>query len=163
MSSQQILTEALDLPDFVVKAYLGDLTDADLLRRPAPGMNHLAWQIGHLITSERNLMEAVSPGSMPALPEGFAEKHSKANDQNDDPSAFLTKEGYLALYATIRSATRAAIAKLTEADLEKPGPEPTRNFLPTVSSVISMQGSHWMMHAGQWAVVRRQLGRPPLF
>jgi hypothetical protein len=29
--------------------------------------------------------------------------------------------------------------------------------------VFSMQGSHWMMHAGQWAVLRRKLGRPPLF
>jgi len=22
---------------------------------------------------------------------------------------------------------------------------------------------HWLMHAGQWAVVRRKLGKPPLF
>jgi hypothetical protein len=28
--------------------------------------------------------------------------------------------------------------------------------------MLSMQGSHWMMHAGQWVIVRRNLGKPVL-
>ena len=40
-----------------------DLSDADLLVRPAPSANHIAWQLGHLIASERNLVEAAAPGS----------------------------------------------------------------------------------------------------
>jgi hypothetical protein len=32
-----------------------------------------------------------------------------------------------------------------------------------VGDVFSMQGGHLLMHAGQWAVVRRKLGRKPLF
>jgi hypothetical protein len=32
-----------------------------------------------------------------------------------------------------------------------------------VGALFSVEGSHWLMHAGQWAVIRRQLGRKPLF
>ena len=29
--------------------------------------------------------------------------------------------------------------------------------------MFSLFGSHWLMHCGQWAVVRRELGRKPIF
>jgi hypothetical protein len=32
-----------------------------------------------------------------------------------------------------------------------------------VAGIFLMQGTHWTMHAGQWAVIRRKLGRAPLF
>ena len=38
-----------------------------------------------------------------------------------------------------------------------------RSRAPSVGAAFSMQGGHWLMHAGQWAVVRRQLGREPIF
>ena len=44
-----------------------------------------------------------------------------------------------------------------------PGPEPMRAYIPDWGTAFVMQDSHWVMHAGQWAVIRRQLGRPPLF
>ncbi len=28
---------------------------------------------------------------------------------------------------------------------------------------IAAAGDHWLMHLGQWSVIRRQLGRKPLF
>jgi hypothetical protein len=28
-----------------------------------------------------------------------------------------------------------------------------------MGALCNMMGSHWMMHAGQWVVVRRELGR----
>ena len=52
---------------------------------------------------------------------------------------------------------------MSDADFDQPGPEPMRAYCPTVGSVFTLQGTHWMMHAGQWAIVRRKLGKPPLF
>ncbi|MBS0262033.1 MAG: hypothetical protein JSS02_08745, partial [Planctomycetes bacterium] len=54
-------------------------------------------------------------------------------------------------------------SSLSAADLDKAPPEKFSSWLKSVGELISMQGSHWMMHAGQWAVVRRKLGKPPLF
>ena len=52
--------------------YLSDLSDADLLVRPTPGANHIAWQFGHLIESEPHLLKIILPDAkMPELPAGF--------------------------------------------------------------------------------------------
>ena len=62
-----------------------------------------------------------------------------------------------------RAGTLKALDKMTDADLDKPGPEKYRDFAKTIGEVFGMQGTHWLMHAGQWAVTRRKLGRKPLF
>lgn len=45
---------------------IGDLTDAELLRRPVP-CNHVAWQSAHLISSECGLMNGIQAGAVPEI------------------------------------------------------------------------------------------------
>ena len=163
MNAKRAIESNIAMADKIAQSYLADLTDAELLVRPVPGANHIAWQLGHLISSERDLIEMVAPGSMPKLPEGFKEKHAKQTAASDDPKAFCTKAEYLKLLKEQRAGTLAALAKQTDADLSKPAPEAMRSHLETVGDLFSMQGGHLLMHAGQWAIVRRKLGRKPLF
>jgi hypothetical protein len=163
MDTRQAFRSSLALADMIMRRYLADLSDADLLVRPVAGANHIAWQLGHLVASERGLTEGVAPGSMPALPAGFKEKHTKETAGSDDPNAFLTKAEYLALYEDVRKGTLAALERMTDADFDKPAPESLRSMCPTVGDVFTLHGQHWTMHGGQWAVIRRKLGRPPLF
>lgn len=163
MSISAHIRSSLELPDMVVRMYLEDLTDDDLFVRPLDGMNHLAWQLGHLISGENFHVSQVCPGSMPPLPDGFSDRHTKETASEDDPSRFLTRQDYLQLMAEQRSGTLAALDSLTDEQLQQPSPESIRYFGPTVGSVFAGESAHWMMHAGQWAVVRRKLGKPPLF
>jgi hypothetical protein len=163
MNTKQALKAGIDGGQFVTGAYLADLTDADLLVRPAPGCNHIAWQLGHLIQAEHGMLDEASPGSMPKLPAGFKEKHAKEKAASDNPKDFLTKDEYLKLAKEQRAGTLALLEKMSDADFDKPAPESMRSYCPTVGSIFTMQGTHWMMHAGQWAVIRRKLGKPPLF
>ncbi len=153
----------LKLPASVVLGYLGDLTDEDLMRRPAPNANHIAWQLGHLIDAEHQLNNMVCPDSMPALPEGFAEQHSKEAAASDEPSAFCTKDQYLKLMQEQRDGTLALLDRLSDEELLQPAPQGIQEFGATVGAVIAGQSAHWMMHAGQWVIVRRQLGKVALF
>jgi hypothetical protein len=162
MNTREGFQTSLGLSDMLVRRYLGDLTDAELLVRPVPGANHIAWQLGHLISSEHGLTEAAG-GTAPPLPEGFKEKHAKPAAAIDDPAAFYTKDEYLKLYEEVRKATIATLNSLKDEDFDKPSPERLRNFVPTIGSIFALQGQHWTMHAGQWVVTRRKLGRPPLF
>ncbi|HVU87625.1 MAG TPA: DinB family protein [Pirellulales bacterium] len=163
MNTKDTIRRSIEGADKIVAAYLGDLTDADLLVRPVPGANHIAWQLGHLIEAENMLIGAIVPGVMPKLPEGFAAKHSKETAASDDPKAFCTKDEYLRLMREQRAGTLKALEKISDADLDKPAPEKFRAFVPTNVDVFLLAGSHPMMHAGQWAVTRRKLGRKPLF
>ncbi len=163
MNTQQALKATILSGQQISEGYLNDLSDADLLVRPVPGTNHIAWQLGHLIAAEHQMVEAVKPGSMPKLPEGFAEKHSKKTAGSDAASDFLSKAEYLELMKQQRAGTLAALATFSDEALDQPAPPPMDKFVKSVGHLFNMQGTHWLMHVGQWAVVRRKLGRPPLF
>ena len=163
MNSRDAIKLSINMGDMISMAYLQDLSDDQMMQRPHAECNHLKWQIGHLITSERMMIEGVAPGSMPALPDGFAERYGKETAKSDDAKKFDSKEELLRVYQSQRSGTLAALAKLSDEELDTPSPEAMQGYAPSVAAAFSMQGSHWIMHAGQWAVLRRQLGKPPLF
>lgn len=163
MSIAAHIKSELQLPASVIQGYLQDLSDEDLMRRPVENANHIAWQLGHLIAAEHQLNNMVCPDSMPTLPEGFAEKHSKETASSDNPSDFCTKDEYLKCMEEQRAGTLALLDRLSDEELEAPSPEHIQQFGATVGTVIAGQSAHWMMHAGQWVIVRRQLGKEALF
>ncbi|MFT4557928.1 MAG: DinB family protein [Planctomycetales bacterium] len=163
MNAREAIKLSIDSAKFVSLEYLADLSDEDMLQRPHAECNHIKWQMGHLISSEHQMVNGVCSGSMPDLPEGFAERYSKETSKSDDPDAFDSKADLRQLLEDQRAATLQALAGLSDEDLDKPAPEAMQAYAPTVGDVFSLQGGHWMMHAGQWAIIRRQLGRPPLF
>ena len=160
MHAKDVAVQTLDFGDMVTKKYLEDLSDADLLVRPIPEMHHIAWQLGHLISSENQMVEAIAPGSSPALPEGFVAKHSKDAGKNDDPKSFLTKSEYLDAWDAQRAATKALLAKLSDAQLDEPAPETLRRMVATTGLVFNFVGAHVLMHVGQYVGVRRKCDKP---
>ena len=120
MNAAEAIRLGIDSGNMVSMSYLGDLSNEEFLHRPHPGCNPITWQIGHLIASEHQMIEGVVPGSMPDLPEGFADKYTKETAASDDASSFHTKEELLALCETTRAATLAALATQSDEDLEKP-------------------------------------------
>lgn len=163
MDTKSAIKQALATADMITTSYLQDLSDKEMMHRPAPGCNHIKWQLGHLIASETQMINACYPDSMPALPEGFADRYSKETSKSDDASAFDSKEVLMELYQQQRQGTLAKLEQIPETDLDHESPESIRGYAPNFGSAFLMQDAHWMMHAGQWAVVRRQLGREPLF
>ncbi len=159
MNAKDVVKQSIGMSQMVTQAYLDDLSDADLMVRPAPGANHIAWQLGHLISSEHDMMNSIGK-SMPALPEGFVEKHCKESSTSDDATKFLKKSEYLALLKTMHEATLTALDATPESELDQPTPEKYRSFIPTVGAMFNMIGGHEMMHVGQFATVRRKLGKP---
>lgn len=163
MNAREAIKLSIDSGKMITLEYLADLSDEDMLQRPHPECNHIKWQVGHLISSEHQMISGVCPGSMPALPEGFADRYTKETAASDDPAAFDSKADLRQLLEEQRAATLEALSGLSDDDLSRPAPEEMQAYAPTVGDVFSLQGGHWVMHAGQWAVIRRQLGRPPLF
>jgi hypothetical protein len=164
MNAKDAIQTALTATQHLLGWYLSDLSDADLLVRPAPSANHIAWQLGHLIAAEVNLLGPQVPGAAyPELPAGFAEQHTRDTAAGDPPRGFRSKADYLGLFTKVREATLANVAKLSDADLDKPVTGGIARFAPTVGALLLLASNHTLMHAGQFTVVRRQLGKPVLF
>ena len=91
MNAREAIKIALTSTKEMMGWYLGDLSDADLLVRPVPNANHIAWQLGHLISSEKHLLGSQEIGAVwPELPAGFAEQHKKETAAMDPPRGFAT-------------------------------------------------------------------------
>ena len=163
MNANEALKSTQAMCMMILKSYIADLTDAELLTRPGVGCNHIAWQLGHLIQSETHLLNAVCPGAAAELPAGFKEQHSKDSAGENSAAKFRTKAEYLELIDKVQASSQAALAKLTEADLDQPSPEQFRAYAPTVGAMFVLIATHPMMHAGQFVPVRRALGKPVLF
>jgi hypothetical protein len=164
MNAKTPIKSVLHSTQHLLNWYLSDLSDADLLVRPVPNSNHIAWQLGHLIHAEAGMIGETIPGAIKVeLPAGFKDNYTKETALIDPPKGFLTKAEYLALFETVRGATFGTLEKLTEADLEKPTTGNMAKFCPTWMDLLLLQGNHAMMHVGQFTVVRRKLGKPVLF
>ena len=162
MNAKDAIRSAFNISSMVLKAYISDLEDADLMRRPGEGCNHLAWQLGHLISSEVMLLGAVGAATDFTLPDGFASTHAKENAGSDDAESFHTKAEYAELFDTVRAASLAALESYPEERLDEEAPENFRSFCPTNGDVFMLAATHPMMHAGQFVIIRRQTGKPVL-
>lgn len=162
MNAKDAMRQVVEMSTMITRSYIDDLADAELLIRPVPGANHIAWQLGHLIVSTHHMLEGVGR-KPPALPAGFAEAYTKETAASDDPARFAPKAQYQGLIDQSKAAVLAAIDATPDADLDKPGPESMREYAATVGAVLLLAGQHWLMHCGQYVPVRRKLGKPAMF
>jgi hypothetical protein len=164
MNATDAIRTMLQSTHSMLNSYVSDLSDADLLVRPVPNANHIAWQLGHLISAEVSMLGPHLPGvAAVQLPAGFKEQHDKAIAAIDPPKGFLAKAQYLSLFNQVREATIAALNKLSDADLDKPTSGQMAKFAPTLGALLVLQSNHVLMHGGQFTVLRRKLGKPVLF
>jgi hypothetical protein len=163
MNGIQAIQTALRSTAELPAMYISDLSDADILVRPLPNANHIAWQLGHLIDAEVQLTnDILKNAKYPEMPKGFKEQHSGKEGSKLD-SGFMGKGDYLGLFAKVRNATIEAVGKLTEADLDRPTTGRMAQFAPNWGALLLLVSNHTLMHAGQFTAVRRKLGKPVIF
>ncbi len=161
MDTKEAIKTSGNISQMVLMSYVGDLDDADLMKRPGDGCNHIAWQLGHLISAETNLLNGICPGKGIELPEGFHETYSRENPCTDDASSYHSKAEYLEWFEKARAASLAALEEIEDAKLDEPNPiESMKEMIPTVGAMYILMLSHPLMHAGQFVPVRRSTGKP---
>jgi hypothetical protein len=163
MNAKDAIRTALTSTQNLLSWYVSDLSDADLLVRPVPNANHIAWQLGHLVFAEIHLLGQLPGAAYPELPTGWSQQHGKETAAMDPPKGFATKSEYLTQFNKVREATLTTLAKMADADLEKPTQGNMAQFAPSLGALLLLQSNHTLMHAGQFTVVRRKLGKPVLF
>ena len=165
MNVKDALKQNLQFSQHLIGMLLADLTDEELRSRPVPGANTVAWQIGHLAATEPRMAASIPGAQYPDLPEAL-KAHGKANrDGNPEPAGgYLTKAEYLDWFNRVRAATIAALEQVPDDVLDRPTPPgPMQPLAPTVGALFLLCNNHTMMHAGQFSVARRALGKPVLF
>ena len=144
--------------------FLGDLSDPEITIRPVANANNIAWQLAHLVTAEKYLLEGELPGvAYPQVPAAIANLGSERTGKVDPPEGYLPKAQYLEWLGKMRAATIAAVDKLSDADLDRPVTNSMAKFAPTLGALLILTANHTLMHGGQFTVVRRALQKPVVF
>lgn len=159
MNAIDVLRSTYMTSRMVLKSYAGDFTDAELMNRAHPECNHLAWQLGHLISAECMFVDQLSAGNGFVLPDGFADQYGRETQGDNDASHFLGAADYMDLLDKVQDATFAALDKTSESELDEDAPAMYQTMFPTKGAVWVLVATHNMMHAGQFVAVRRACGK----
>jgi hypothetical protein len=155
-----VVAQSLTQSAMLLNRYTADLTPQEYLHRPAPKANCVAWTIGHLILSDRGVLKRLGHADLPALPDGFEKRFSR-DEGCTQATEFGDTSILLPLFNQHRQrlidAVKRASAEQLNAPLEKPHP-----MFGNVGEMALFMSAHAAMHAGQFTIVRRSLGRPPL-
>ena len=106
------------------------------------------------------MREGIDSGKGLKTPECFAKAHSNDSKGSEDADAFLAKQNSLDLCSQVRDLSASVLDSETAAELQSHATDTFRAFCPTILDRFLLIAAHPMMHAGQFAVVRRQLGKP---
>jgi hypothetical protein len=163
MRAKEATTHLIGFTGGMLQMFIGDFSEADMTVRPAPGANCAAWQIGHLIASEVEILKAEVPAYKPVeLPPGFIAAHDTDAAKADPPRAFFGRQQYIDLFKKVRAATLALTGELPDEALDQPTSANWRPLTPKIGNLLNFMAVHDLMHFGQLTVIRRKLGKPVL-
>jgi hypothetical protein len=133
---------------------------------PTPAVTHIAWQVGHLAMAQYRLAlerirgakpedaEMISPEFLRYFGRGAIPQLGAAHD--------FSIEQILQVYNRVFEVANRELSTLAGEDLDTPPIVPHQLFTTKLGSLF-WSARHEMLHAGQIGLLRRLMGKPPLW
>jgi hypothetical protein len=138
---------------------LVDVPDEEFAEQPAPGLNHPAWTLGHLVIAADYGLKLL--GQSPTAPEGWNALFFPGTVPDPNRAAYPPKGELLNTYEAAHAALDAAVAVADPAQVAKQNPsEGMRARFPTVGVLLGyLLTTHEAGHLGQLSAWRRMMGK----
>jgi uncharacterized damage-inducible protein DinB len=138
----------------------------DWFRMPHEGVSHIAWQVGHLAFAEYSLalkrIRGKRAEDAQLLPPAFVEKFGRGSLPQPDPRAYPSTAEIRGVFDALHQHVVDEISALDDAVFDEAVTDPHPHF-STKGGALVWCAEHEMMHAGQIGLLRRLLGKPPLW
>lgn len=162
MSARDIAWEQIDAARRYSLSLLEDFSDRDWFRQPSEGVTHIAWQVGHLATSQYSLGLVRLRGEMPddarLVPLAFREHFIRGSAPTADAQQYPSPAHIIEVLSRVHAAVAEEVAKHTNADLEQPQLGKPHPLFNTKIGGLFWCARHEMLHAGQIGLLKRLLG-----
>ncbi len=162
-----MLTTVNDTIAFNLKAsaarlhqYIDDLKPQEFEHQPFPGVNSVAWILGHLAMTDRRILGLFNVEG-PAIPEGFADRFKQTRTAATEQKGLGEPKELVAIFDAYRSKLIETVLSASMEALNKPLPTPL-GPATTVGEAATFMSVHVSLHAGQITLIRRSLGYPPV-
>jgi hypothetical protein len=146
--------------------FLEDLTDTEWFWSPPQYATHTAWQVGHLAVAQYNLCLRRVRGRTTAdesllVSDACIEAFKLGSKPVAEPEKNPPLDEIRRVFNAVHQQSVAELSGRTDAELDEPLAEPHPRF-KTKLEAVEFCPLHEMVHAGQIAMLRRLMGRPPL-
>lgn len=145
---------------------LTDIPVSQWFEFPPGGVSHVAWQVGHLAMAQYRLALERTRDRRDSDAELISDEFLKVFGRDSvpvaDPSQYPSAEEILMTFDRVHQQTMDEIKLLTPEDLNADVYKPHPLVKTRIWSLIWCS-HHEMIHAGQIALIRRQLGAKPLW
>ena len=157
----EAIVAGLRTSEVLFRRFTADLKPTEWHYQPVPGMNTVAWIVGHLVLIEHRRATALGATGLPELPDGFVERYGPTRT-SAEPQTGLDSAGHLTqLFHAVRGRFVVAVRAASPAIMAEPLPTPHPLFADQGEAAAFM-GQHAALHLGQITVLRRLLGYPPV-
>jgi len=155
-----MLLAQLGTGEYLFDKFTSDLSDAEYFKLPAKNTNHIAWNLGHIATSEDSMVAAVT-GSPMKFDEKLHERFGGSSECLDDPAQYPSRGEIDEMRRNARANAIEQLKMFDEAKWDNPAPEGwPADLFPTLGSVWALLATHQFWHIGQITVCRQTLGKP---
>jgi hypothetical protein len=145
---------------------LAAVKDGDWFRPPPGGVTHLAWQVGHLAMAEfRMVLERVrgpQPDDAELLPPEFLRVFGRGSEPLAENVDYPSIEAIRGVFGRVHERVLAELPLLTEAQLAV-RPLTEHRIANTGLRCLWWCSQHELIHTGQIALIKRQLGYPAIW
>jgi hypothetical protein len=145
---------------------LVDIAPADWLRMPTEGVTHLAWQLGHLAMAEYRLTlerwRGVQPSDANLISPAFLQLFGRGSVPVPEARVYPTIADIRAVFDAVHEQARREVAEYADADWDTPALTPHPLFTHKGGALLWCS-HHETLHVGQIGLLRRLLGRAPLW
>lgn len=159
-SPNDVIAFALKASHTRFHAFVDDLKPEEFEAQPIPGVNSVAWMLGHLAMTDRRVVGMFGV-EVPPLPDGFEVKFKTTKQAAVEQKGLGDPKVLLALFDQYRLLLIETARTADSETLNRPLPNPHPLFA-TVGEAVAFMAVHVGLHAGQITVIRRALGYPPV-
>jgi len=146
---------------------LAAVPEADWFAMPAGCPSHVAWQVGHLAFAEARLIvervggrAAVGGG---AISDEFIRLFARNSIPDTSPASHPTPTEIRRVLDRVHGAALQTLRDTADADLETFVPGTPHRFCRTKADYARWVSHHEFLHAGQIGLIRRMLGKGPVW
>lgn len=165
MTLVAMLTRSITASRSYTVDLLATIDEADWFAMPG-GVTHVAWQVGHLAMAEYRLaLERIRgrlDGDEELIGAEFLKTFGRGSVPVPERSAYPEPAVIRAVFDRVHERVMTGLAGQEDPTLSVPVEVPHR-LCATKGEVLDWCARHEMFHAGQIALIRRQLGAPPVW
>ena len=162
MSARDIAWEEIDAARRYSLGLLEGLSEQDWFRQPSEGVTHIAWQVGHLATSQYSLglvrLRGELPGDALLVTLEFRELFIRGSAPEGGAKRYPSPAQIIETLARVHAAAQEELVKHTDADLTQPQLGKPHPLFNTKIGGLFWCARHEMLHAGQIGLLKRLIG-----